>query len=124
MPPCGGIITMSARNESEQTDAEAYAEGTVLTHLLGDGPKVRILSAFLADPDPDFDYNITEIAEMAGVTRNTVYRHIDDLLEIGVITQTRETGQSKRYKLNKDNPAAKRLAQLEYDLMETIYEED
>lgn len=105
-------------------EEESYAEGTVLTKLLGDGPKVSILTAFLADPDPDFDYNVTEIAELAGVSRNTVYRHIDDLLQLGIIVKTRESGGSPRYKLNKENPAAKRLGQLEWDLMEHLYSEE
>lgn len=116
---------MSTHKETEdESETEPYAEGTVLTKLLGDGPKVSILTAFLADPDPEFDYNVTEIAELAGVSRNTVYRHLDDLLEIGVIVKTRESGGSPRYKLDKDNPAAKRLAQLEWDLMEHLYSEE
>ena len=110
--------------DTPDTDAdEAYAEGTVLTKLLGDGPKVAILSALLADADQEFDYTITEIAELAGVSRNTVYRHIDDLIELDAVVKTRESGGSPRYKLNKENQAAKRLAQLEWDLMEQLYSE-
>lgn len=114
---------MNTRKELTD-EARGYAQGTVLTKLLGDGPKVSILAAFLADPDPEFDYNVTEIAELAGVSRNTVYRHRDDLLEFGVIVKTRESGGSPRYKLNKENPAAKRLAQLEWDLMEQLYADE
>jgi len=118
-------IRMSTTNDNSDLDnSEAYAEGTVLTKLLGDDPKVLILASFLADPDPNFDYTVTEIAELAGVSRNTVYRHIDDLLEIGVITKTRESGGSPRYKFNKDNPAAKRLGQLEWDLMRHLYADE
>jgi len=100
---------------------EPYAEGTALTKLLGDGPKVKILSAFLADPG--WDHNVTEIAEMAGVSRNTVYRHIDDLTDLGVVERTRERGGSPQYQINKDNTAAKKLAELEWELVDVAFEE-
>lgn len=115
---------MSTKIDNETDDEEAYAEDSILTKLLGDGPKVKILTAFLADPDPEFDYTVTEIADLAGVSRNTVYRHLDDLQETGVIVKTRESGSSPRYKFNKENDAAKRIAQLEWDLMEILHSEE
>ncbi|MDS0223658.1 winged helix-turn-helix domain-containing protein [Haloarcula sp. S1AR25-5A] len=116
---------MSSTKDSPNTeDSGAYAEDSALTQLLGNGPKVSIIAAFLADPDPEFDYNVTEIADLAGVSRNTVYRHLDDLVDIGVIQKTRESGGSPRYKLNEDNAAAKRMAQLEWDLIDVLYEEE
>lgn len=113
---------MSANSNLESNDGdEPYAEGTALTKLLGDGPKVKILSAFLADPE--WDHNVTEIAEIAGVSRNTVYRHIDDLTDLGVVEKTRERGGSPQYQINKDNPAAKKLAELEWELIDVAFEE-
>lgn len=113
---------MSANSNYESPEqGEPYADETALTKLLGDGPKVKILAAFLADPE--WDHNITEIAEMAGVSRNTVYRHIEDLLELGVIKKTRERGGSKQYQINKDNLAAKKLAELEWELIDIAFEE-
>ncbi|WP_396614113.1 winged helix-turn-helix domain-containing protein (plasmid) [Haloferax sp. S1W] len=107
--------------DSDNENDEPYAEGTALTALLGDGPKVKILAAFLAEPD--FDLNVTEVANMAGVSRNTVYRHIDDLTELGVVIKTRETGGSPRYKINKDNVAAKKLAELEWELIDLVFDD-
>lgn len=115
---------MSTTVNGPEEESESYAEDSVLTQFLGDGPKIKILAAFLADPDPEFDYNVTEIAELAGVSRNTVYRHIEDLQDVGAIVQTRESGGSPRYKLNKENEAAKRIAQLEWDLIEILHGED
>lgn len=112
--------------QTNTTDAtadgdEVYAEGTPLTQLLGDGPKVRILAALLGDPD--FDHSITEIADLAGVSRNTVYRHLDDLRDLGVVVKTRETGGSKRYQIDKDDPVARKLADLEWELIDVVFEE-
>lgn len=104
----------------DTTESEVYAEGTALTELFGDGPKVKILATFLADPD--FDHNVTDIARLSGVTRKTVYNHLDDLLELGVVEKTRETGGSPRYKIDKENEAAKLLGQLEWELIDLAFE--
>ncbi|MFC7081950.1 winged helix-turn-helix domain-containing protein [Halorussus caseinilyticus] len=112
---------MSANSNCKPSEEEEpYADGAALTELLGDGPKVKILTAFLADPE--WDHNITEIAEMAGVSRNTVYRHIEDLTDLGVVKQTRERGGSKQYKINKNNAAAKKLAELEWELIDIAFD--
>lgn len=110
----------SMSNDSNVTEDESYPEGTALMKLLGDGPKVKILAAFLADSE--WDHNITEIAEIAGVSRNTVYRHIDDLTALGVVKETRERSGSTHYQINKENPAAKKLGELEQELIDIIFE--
>jgi DNA-binding transcriptional ArsR family regulator len=106
----------------DATSDDAYADGAALALLLGDGPKVRMLSALLAEPD--FDHTVTEIADLAGVSRNTVYRHLDDLLELGVVVETRETGGSPRYQIDRGNPAAEKLAALEWTLIDLAFEEE
>lgn len=118
--------TMSAPDSTDgdsdsDPESEAYAEGTALTKLLGEGPKVKILAAFLAEPD--LDHNVTDVARLAGVTRKTVYSHLDDLLELGVVEQTRETGGSPRYKIDTDDAAAKKLAELEWELVDRAFGE-
>lgn len=114
---------MSTPTTKENTaeSGEIYAEGTALTYLFGDGPKVKILASFLADPN--FDHNVTDISRLSGITRKTVYKHLEDLLEIGVVEKTRETGGSSRYKIDKDNEAAKLLGQLEWELVDLVFEE-
>jgi DNA-binding transcriptional ArsR family regulator len=106
----------------DATSDDAYADGAALALLLGDGPKVRMLSAFLAEPD--FDHTVTEIADLAGVSRNTVYRHLDDLRDLGVVVETRESGGSPRNQIDVDNPAAKKLAELEWELIDLAFEEE
>ncbi|MCG1004348.1 MULTISPECIES: helix-turn-helix domain-containing protein [Halobacterium] len=101
---------------TEQTENEAsYAEQTALTDLFGDHPKTKILAVLTAESR---DINITRLAEMAGSSRSTIYDHIDDLQEIGVVEQTRKVGGSPLYQLNRDSETAKKLAQLEWELIE------
>lgn len=102
------------------SDREPYAEGSVLTVLLGDDPKVKILAALLSESNRDF--NVTDISRLAGVSRNTVYRHLDDLMTVNVVEHTRDMGDSHMYQVNRDSAVAEKLAEIEWDLIDTIYE--
>jgi DNA-binding transcriptional ArsR family regulator len=107
---------MSTPDDPEQT--ESAAEATVLTDVLGDHPKVRIIVALLAENDRD--RNPTEIARLAGIDRTTFYEHVDDLLAYGIVEQTRTVGNSPMYSIDRENPAAEDLAALEWDLLDRI----
>jgi DNA-binding transcriptional ArsR family regulator len=98
---------------SVMTDADgegATVDNTPLVALLGGGARVRILSAFVGDRD--YDMTVSMIAEQAGVARSTVYEHIDDFLDLGVIEQTREA-QGPMYQYNHDSEIAEKLWELD-----------
>lgn len=115
-----------SRHDDQPTDDrpsdsdEAAAEHTVLTDVLGDHPKVLILVALLGESDRD--RNPTEIARLAGIDRSTFYEHVDDLLEYGVVEQTRTVGNSPMYAIDRTNAAAEDIAALEWDLLDRIPE--
>jgi len=94
-----------------QTTSEAFADNAPLMSLFGTPARTRILSVFV--DEKEYDLNVSEIAEQAGVARSTVYDHLDALEALGVIEETRETGNSRRYQLNTDSPIAERLHELE-----------
>lgn len=104
-----------AATTDQTDDSEPFAEQTALTDLFGDHPKTKILAVLIAESR---DINITRLADQAGSSRSTIYDHIDDLRQLGVVEQTREVGGSPLYQLNKDSPVAKKIAQLEWDLVE------
>jgi DNA-binding transcriptional ArsR family regulator len=110
---------MSKTSKPEEGSA-AFAEEAALTDLLGANPKVKILAVLLSEGR---DINISRIADQAGVSRSTVYDHIDDLQDLGVVEQTRTIGGSPLYQLNKDSETAKQLAQLEWSLLDEYDEE-
>lgn len=105
---------------SETTHDEAYAEGTPLVELFGDGARARLLSVFV--DERECDLSISEIARQAGIARSTVYDHLDDFVELGVVEFTRETGPSKRYQLNADNDIADFLYKLDGTVLEKLLE--
>jgi len=73
--------------------------------------RTRLLSVFV--DEREYDLTVTELADQAGVARSTVYDHLDDLLDLGVIEETRETGGSTRYQLNEDSEIAEELYKLD-----------
>jgi DNA-binding transcriptional ArsR family regulator len=90
---------------------EAYADGTPLTHVFGDNARVKILSAMLSERDRDL--NVTDIANMAGVARSTVYDHLEELQELHLVVETREVGGAPMYQINNDNDIVKRIREIE-----------
>jgi Fe2+ or Zn2+ uptake regulation protein len=90
--------------------------------VLGDHPKTRILLAALTDPERD--YNVTDLAELADTDRATVYRHLDDLLEYGLLTQTRKAGNAKMYQINQESDAAEAFASFEWELIKSLGERE
>lgn len=109
---------MSTLETDDET--EDAAESTVLTNVLGNHGKVKILVVLLARNGRDL--NATEIARLAGIDRSTFYEHIDDLLEYEMVVETRTVGNSQMYRINKDNAAAEDLAWMEWDLLEYVGE--
>lgn len=65
---------------------------------MGQNPRARLLD-FLGD-HPASDYNLTEMASKADMTRTTAYKALEALLRVGMIVHTRDIGQSKMYRLN------------------------
>lgn len=96
---------------TEKGSAAAYGEGTPLTHVFGDNARVKILAALLSERDRDL--NVTDVANMAGVARSTVYEHLDELQELHLVVNTREVGSAPMYQINNDSPIVKRIDEIE-----------
>lgn len=96
-----------------RSESAAYADDAPLAHLFGSPAKTRILSAFIAERGRDL--STSDVARLAGVARSTVYDHLDDLLELGVIEHTRnvQAGHSPMYQLDEDSEIAEYLYKLE-----------
>lgn len=108
-----------AATEKKNEKEKSYAEHSALTDLFGNHPKTKIIAALLSE---SHDVNVSRIAELGGMSRSTVYDHIDDLQELNVVEKTRKVGGSPLYQINKDSESSKLLAQLEWEIVEE-YEE-
>ncbi len=83
----------------------------VLSELFGDCPQVKIVETFAENHDDTLSG--PEIARMTGVTKATVYAHINKLLKEDIIRKVRKVGKTQLYQLNNDNPKAKIILMLE-----------
>ncbi len=101
----------------------AYADRAPFTALFGKSGKTKILSAFVAERGREL--TISDIARFSGVARSTIYDHIDDLEDLGVIEYTRDIndGHSRLYQLNEDSQIADLLYELEGNILSEIIEE-
>ena len=83
----------------------------VLSELFGDCPQVNIVETFAENHEDTLSG--PDIARMTGVTKATVYVHIDKLLKEDIIRKVRKVGKTQLYQLNNDNPKAKIILMLE-----------
>lgn len=102
---------MSLRDTDLET--EAYADGAPLMALFGTPAKTKILSVFVAERGRDLSKS--DIARLAGISRSTVYEHLDDLRHLGVVEKSRtmQDGYSERFQLDGDSEIARTLYELE-----------
>jgi DNA-binding transcriptional ArsR family regulator len=83
---------------------------TLFRKSLGDTPKIRVLE-FLIE-GRELDYSITDIAEGAEIGRTTLFRIWEDLIKNKIIISTRQIGNAKLYKLNRENPFVKKMIEI------------
>lgn len=74
-------------------------------------PVLKILD-FLMD-NVGSDYSKTEIAKGTDLSRGTLFSVWPGLEAFELVVQTREVGRAKMYKLNRKNPIAKKLIELD-----------
>lgn len=101
----------------ENKESQHYTDNAALTRLFGESPRTKILAVLLQQGR---DTNVSTIADVGGMSRSSVYRHLDDLIELGVVEKTREIGGSPLYQIDEDSRVSEKLAELEWVLVDEI----
>jgi len=101
----------------EMIDVSNGAKG-MLKEIFGKNPQTNILD-FLLD-HPEYDYSISEIAKHSHVSRPTVYKTIDVLLEKQLVLITRTQGNSQLFRANCDNPLVQKMLAFENEPATTM----
>lgn len=93
-----------------------YVDDSLLVEFLSDTPKLKIIAALLTEGS--YEVYVSQLAEMAGVARQTLYNdHLEDLKEWGIIEEGRKVGNSQLYRLNVQSPLVAILGLLQEELV-------
>ena len=82
-------------------------EKTVFLEIFGDSPILKVLDFLVINED--FDYSMTDIANLSGVGYSTLKLFWGTLENNNIIKHTRIVGKAKMYKLNFDNIVVKKF---------------
>ena len=96
-------------------------EESAFVKLFGDYPAVRVIDFLITFRE--FDYPLTEIAENSNVAWSTIHSFFPNLVNIGIVKQTRKIGRAKLYKLNIENPLVEELIVLDNRLIKELANE-
>ena len=83
---------------------------TIFLQVFGDTPILRVLDFLIVNEE--FDYSMTDIAELSGVGYSTLKLFWPKLEEEKIVKLTRTIGNAKMYQLNSQNPVVKKFKEL------------
>jgi len=90
-------------------------KNSIFEEYLGDSPYLRVLD-FLIE-GREFDYSMTEVARGAKVGWSVFTKIWKQLFDRKLIVKTREIGNAKLFKLNKENLAVQKLIKFDSELI-------
>ena len=80
---------------------------TAFLEVFGENPVLKVLD-FLA-VNEDFDYSMTDIANLSGIGYSTLKLFWSKLDKESIVKKTRIVGKAKMYRLNFENPVVKKF---------------
>jgi len=88
--------------------------------IFGDSPWTRILD-FLAD-HPDSEYSITELVENSEISRPTLYKVMENLIQKKLISKSRIVGNTPLYRLNTGNKIVQKMMKFDFETSKLLAE--
>ena len=101
----------------EMIKMEAPFEG-----IFGSTPELKTLQFLIAYSH--FDYTKKELAEHAGISRQTVYKVLELFLKWGIVKETRKIGNVTLYTLNKKNRLVESFKKFDNEIIDVIAQEE
>lgn len=96
------------------------AKNSIFAETFGEAPMIKVLDFFLTFDS--FDYSKSQVAEETGVSRITLDKIWEELVNRRMIITTRTIGRAEMFKLNKENPMVKVLLELSLKLASAFAE--
>lgn len=105
-------------------DPESFASNLPLTAVFGTHPKTRLVGALLTrDAEPQTAFSGNELSRITGVEVEAVERHVEDLLELGIVVDTDELDEGT-YELDEGSDVVADLRRLNDRLSERVSRAD
>ncbi len=98
----------------ENEDLEEEKSESIFVEYFGGSPYIKILDFLIQGQE--FDYSMTEVARGAKVGWSSFTKIWDKLLNKNIIVSTRNIGNAKLFRLNKENDFVKKLIKLDWEL--------
>jgi response regulator of citrate/malate metabolism len=100
---------LQSSDHDKKTLRSEYPSGWL---VLTKNESVPYIVDALLDAPPHREFNQTELAEHAGVSRQSVSRYLDLLEDIGIVEPVGETSR-KRYRFNPESSVSEALIRLD-----------
>lgn len=97
-----------------QEEFEEEETKSIFVEYFGSSPYVKVLDFLIQGQD--FDYSMTEVAKGARVGWSAFTRIWDKLLDKNIIVHTRNIGNAKLFKLNRQNYFVEKLIKFDWEL--------
>jgi len=82
---------------------------SILLSIFGDSPRMKIMDYLLEFPTNEF--TPSELVEDIGMSRTTVFRELNELLNHDITKQTGKVGKSPTFTVNLKNPLVRMMQQ-------------
>ncbi len=103
-----------------EDESEEQEMTSIFVEYFGSSPYVKILDFLIQGQD--FDYSMTEVARGSKVGWSSFTKIWDKLLGKNIIVPTRNIGNAKLFKLNKDNYFVQKLIKFDWELTKAVTE--
>jgi predicted transcriptional regulator len=102
--------------EVEYDSAGKTGSASLLNKVLGTSNKTKIVAVLVTKDQRDLC--VREIANLAGIDRTAAYDPLKELVEIGLVNETRVVSNSQMYQINRNSESARLIAELQFALAE------
>ena len=87
--------------------------------LIGqDSPILKVIAFLIRNRE--YDYSKTDIAKGAKISRTTLFKIWNTLEKLDIVSETRNVGKAKMYKLNERNPIVQKFIELDNVISEYV----
>ncbi|MFH1505933.1 MAG: hypothetical protein ABIE94_02995 [archaeon] len=90
--------------------------------VFGDSAINKVIDFFL--DNREFDYSLTDIAKNSDIGWSTLHGFWNDIVNLGIVIETRRIGRAKLYKLNSKSALVKKLIDLDAAISKRMLEQE